>query len=78
MLGRAVRGRDSAGPLRQLVAIGVALAATACGDEFASEPDPGSVDGCLAMRFSSEHFVQVPDAADLDPVAPFTIDLRVF
>lgn len=64
------------GTLRRAVIIGAALGATACGDEFIEDPE--TVDGCIAMRFDGDQVVQVPDAADLDPIAPFTIEVRVF
>jgi len=52
--------------------LGAALGAAACGDTF-----DVAGDDCVAVRFSGEQLIEVPDAPDFDLAAPLTIEFRM-
>lgn len=51
------------------------LGVAACGEPFEAADAPR--DDCIAMRFSGAQMVDVPDAADLDPAGPLTVEFRM-
>jgi hypothetical protein len=52
--------------------LGAVLGAAACGETF-----DAAADDCVAMRFSGEQVIEVPDSPDFDVAAPLTIELRM-